>query len=221
LKNLMHVLRLLQEVLPEMSIIDEITHDLDWRETELATMKRLIKQTNITQKQRRVLLRAAWAMLYAHYEGFAKFCLTVFYDEVSRRVACCETLPRKTKALALDTTVKKMRSMATEDLIQELETFVAVTLKSVPAFPDVDTESNLWPNTLARLCENADLSAEIVETHAMKIRTLVARRNQIAHGQADVINDVDYYLTFEEVVYEIMYSLVFMIDERLERHPYR
>jgi hypothetical protein len=130
-------------------------------------------------------------------------------------------LPRKTKALALDTVVKKMRTMTTEDLIEEIETFVAVKLKDGPAFPDVDTESNLWPNTLKRLCENADLSSEIVESHALKIRTLVARRNQIAHGQFDVINDVDYYLTFEEAVYHIMYSLVFMIDERLKRHPYQ
>jgi hypothetical protein len=67
-----------------MSIMDEITRDLDWREAELATIKRLVKQTNITVKQREVLLRAAWALLYAHYEGFAKFCPTVFYDEVSR-----------------------------------------------------------------------------------------------------------------------------------------
>jgi MAE_28990/MAE_18760-like HEPN len=66
---------------------------------------------------------------------------------------------------------------------------------------------------LKRLCENADLSSEIVESHALKIRTLVARRNQIAHGQVDVINDVDYYLKFEEAVYHIMYSLAFMIDE--------
>jgi MAE_28990/MAE_18760-like HEPN len=204
-----------------MSIMNEITRDLDWREAELATMKLLVKQTNITPKQRQVLLRAAWAMLYAHYEGFAKFCLTVFYDEVSRRVAHCEMLPRKTKALALDTIVKRMKSMPTEDLIQEMETFVTVTLKNEPAFPDVDTESNLWPNTLKALCENADLSSEIVTTHELKIKTLVAHRNRIAHGEFNIINDINYYLTFEEVVYQIMYSLVFMIDERLERHPYR
>jgi hypothetical protein len=201
--------------------MDDITRDLDWRETELATIKLLIQHRDMTQKQREVLLRAAWAILYAHYEGFAKFCLTLFYDEVSRRVAHCEILPRRTKALALGKIVKKMKGMPTEDAIDEMERFVAVTLKKGPVFPDVDTESNLWPNTLERLFEEADLSAEIVIRHARKVQTLVARRNGIAHGQLEIINDVDYYLSFEEVVYQIMYTLIFMIDERLERHPYR
>jgi hypothetical protein len=183
-------------------------------------MKLLIQQSGITQKQKQVLLRAAWAILYAHYEGFTKFCLTLFYGEVSRRIAHCELLPKRTKEFALGKIVKKMKGLPTGDVIDEMEKFVAVTLKKQPMFPEIDTESNLWPNTLESLFENADLSAEIVTRHAQKVKTLVARRNGIAHGELDIINDVEYYLSFEEVVYQIMYTLIFMIDERLEREPY-
>jgi hypothetical protein len=53
-----------------MAIIDDISRDLDWREAEIASMRLLLNRKDISAKQIEVLLRAAWALLYAHYEGF-------------------------------------------------------------------------------------------------------------------------------------------------------
>jgi hypothetical protein len=210
----------LEKFFAKMPIIRQIEQDLDWREGELGLLKILIQQPDLSVKQRQVLLRAAWAMLYAHYEGFSKFCLTVFYDEICRRISSCDSLPRKTKALALESTVKGLKTLATEDLIHEIERFVSVSLKQIPRFPDVDTESNLWPDKREKLLEQADINADIVRRHARRIRTLVARRNGIAHGELNIISDVDYYLSFEQTIYEIMYKMVYLIDERLEKAPY-
>ena len=84
-----------------MSAIDTITEDLDWREREIASMRVLISGPGLTNSQRDALLRSGWAMLYAHYEGFIKNTLTVFYDEVERVTEKCKDLPSKTRTFSL------------------------------------------------------------------------------------------------------------------------
>ena len=67
-----------------MSPFDEIERDLDWREAELAILRLFLANKEITEREKRVLFRAAWALLYAHYEGFCKFALTVYFDALRR-----------------------------------------------------------------------------------------------------------------------------------------
>lgn len=202
-----------------MKILEEITKDLDWREKEIAAIKLLLKNQGVTKGQKEALLRAAWAMLYAHYEGFAKFCLTIFFDEVTQRSVTCSLLPKYTKEFALRRAIKKLKSLSTIDAMDELLNFNQ-HLISVPSFPDVDTKSNLWPELLKRLYAMADLNANVIDKHAAKLRTLVARRNSIAHGENNLITEYDYYKSYEDAVYEFMYDLAYQIDSRLAIAPY-
>jgi hypothetical protein len=48
----------------------QIEEDLDWREAELASFKILISSAPKGSVRESALLRAIWALLYAHYEGF-------------------------------------------------------------------------------------------------------------------------------------------------------
>lgn len=202
-----------------MTILNEITQDLDWRESEIASMKILLTSQRTTAKQKKALLRAAWAMLYAHYEGFSKNCLTLFFDEITRRSVPCGSLPRLTKAFALGSAIKNIRSMTTVNAIDEVSNF-SHHLTSVPTFPDVDAKDNLWPFVLKDLLSSADLSTVVVEKHFNKLKTLVARRNSIAHGEANMIAEYSYYKGYEEAVYEVMYDLAFQVEARLTVEPY-
>lgn len=203
-----------------MKTLDVLTQDLSWRESELGSLKLLLNRTGNTVKQKEVLLRAAWAMLYAHYEGFSKFCLTVFYDRACREIAKCQDLPEKTRVFALESDLKKLRKMASLDLIPELEKFSEDVLANTPSFPDVDTGSNLWPSVLEKLLDDADIVSNEITANHQKIRTLVARRNAIAHGQKNMIKEVEYYVTYEKTVYQIMYELAYLVDDRLKQPPY-
>jgi hypothetical protein len=84
-----------------MTPLEQISADLGWRESELGSLKILLGRRDLTKTQQAVLLRASWAMLYAHYEGFVKTALTIFYDEVSKRITNCGDLPKETRAGAL------------------------------------------------------------------------------------------------------------------------
>jgi hypothetical protein len=202
-----------------MTAIDELTADLGWRETELGLLKVFLQRKDVTPRQHDVLARAAWSLLYAHYEGYAKFCLTLFFERAERLVASCQVLPPKTKGYALFAELKRIRTLPADDLLRMLETFSATTGAQKPNFPEVDTKSNLWPNVLEELLELADINCASIDKNRVLLKALVGKRNGIAHGQAITANYVD-YLKQENAVYEVMYELAYQVDARLQTAPF-
>ncbi|MBX9464088.1 MAG: hypothetical protein KL840_14205 [Aquamicrobium sp.] len=202
-----------------MEAIDELTADLGWRETELALLKVFLQRKDVTAKQHGVLARAAWSLLYAHYEGYAKFCLTLFFERAARTVASCQLLPPKTKEYALFVELKRIRSLPASDFLQMLETFAATTGAQKPNFPEVDTRSNLWPGVLEDLLTLADIKCASIEKNRILLKALVGKRNGIAHGQA-VDATYEDYLKQENAVYEVLYELAYEVDARLKAPPF-
>lgn len=203
-----------------MSILDDITRDLDWRESEIASMRIVLASPGISATQKIALLRASWALLYAHFEGFCKNTLVTYYDFVSRSGVIINDLPEASKAFALQNKIKDLRKLPNKDLILEISNFNANHLSVPPEFPDIDTQSNLWPHVLIELLEIADLSTAKVQEHELKLKTLVARRNKIAHGEHNMISETSYYREFEDAVYDVIYDLAYQIEERLSRAPF-
>lgn len=202
------------------SLLDVITDDLSWREAELGSLKLLFSRDDITNHQKVVLLRASWALLYAHYEGFAKTSLAAFYDYAKESVMNCGALPVKTRLFALEKKINRLRSLSAEPLLDELEKFSELFYDPSPDFPEVDTKSNLWPNVLEDLLDDADIKVDALEEHRIKIKTLVKRRNDIAHGKMEFIHEINYYREFESAVYDLMYEMALRMDDRLKIDPY-
>jgi hypothetical protein len=79
-----------------MSWARQLEADLDWREGELASLKHQVVTAKSGSVAERSLLRAIWAMLYAHYEGFCRFALNVYLKELENsgiaRAKCLEPL---------------------------------------------------------------------------------------------------------------------------------
>jgi len=199
-----------------MTPLEEIEKDLDWREAELAILKILLANEQNAERESLVLFRAGWALLYAHFEGFCKFSLTVYYDSIRRSGKLNRDLPSSMQALALDKRLKLLRSLPTADLILEILTFEAEYLHKIAEFPEIDTESNLWPTTFKTLLDGADISLPSLDANNRSIATLVSRRNKIAHGERDMIPEFAYYVTFHDAVTTIMYDLAISIDEKLK-----
>lgn len=198
-----------------MSAIKEIERDLAWREAELAVLRLLLANKEITEREKLVLFRAAWALLYAHYEGFCKFALTVYYDNLRNSGVSCKHLAPRTQVFALSDRLKVMRNLSPIDLVYSIVNFQADVMEKSVSFPDVDTASNLWPQTLGELLEDADIKLGSLSAHNRALATLVSRRNKIAHGERDIIPEYDYYVGFEDAVKLVMYELALEIDQKL------
>ena len=70
------------------------------------------------------------------------------------------------------------------------------------------------------LLKTADLNTSIAEKNEAKLRTLVSRRNSIAHGEKSFINEISYFRGYEEAVYEVLYDVALQVDYRLSQPPY-
>ena len=198
------------------SYFAEIENDLDWREAELAIFRIQLSENDRSPKVRRVFIRSAWALLYAHFEGFCKFALTAYYDEIRHRGLRCCDLPASLRDFALDSQLRRLKNLPRDEAIDAILEFSTVHLVATPTFPEVETDSNLSSKKLADLLSCADIKLSSLEDHGRKIDTLVSRRNKIAHGEREQIDEVAYYLTFEDAAKMVMYDLALSIDARID-----
>jgi hypothetical protein len=53
--------------------------------------------------------------------------------------------------------------------------------------------SNLWPNIFEETCSELGLSSSYIEPHRLNLKSLVSRRNDIAHGKDVGVSDKDLY----------------------------
>ena len=201
-----------------------LEQDLKWRESELASLKRLAINATSEQVVHRALLRAMWALLYAHFEGFTKFCWDTVLDHVQAAAVPANGLNIKYALLALEPRFKDHRANLDSSSIW---TFFAVGLPQAllaPAeFPEdsrLKTESNLWPNIFERESDRLGIQCGELHKHRSRIKALVARRNDIAHGKNMVIATLTEYHEYENATLCLMHELAIKSIEIIDGKVY-
>lgn len=200
----------------------QLEQDLNWREGELASLKVLVAEASRGSARHQALLRALWAMLYAHYEGFCKFAWDTYLDHLQAsaplRQQCVENVAR----YSLSASFRTLRGDLSLRGLWDYCTTGFSTLMTEPVKFDVrlETNSNLWPNLCRENSSILGLPHTAVDQHRVKLRSLVARRNDIAHGQPMVIGSLDEYQEYESAAFEVMYELALGIVDYLGNRRY-
>jgi hypothetical protein len=200
----------------------QLENDLNWREAELVSLKtQVIKATNGSVLHQ-VLLRAMWALLYAHYEGFCKFAWDLYLDELQKvgvkRKECKAEIAR----LSLQKQFRELKGdLSLENLWNFTQTDFKTLLEENLDFQvKLETNSNLYPNLLMENSLQVCLDCTLVEQYKIELRTLVARRNEIAHGKKMLIKDIQEYQKYEQAALEVMHELAVSIVECLDKKLY-
>ena len=202
---------------------EQIEQELDWREDELTNLKILVAKARVGSTARTALLRALTVMLYAHYEGFCKFIWDLYLDEIRKsrvkRKNCCEpiiifSLKKKFKEISSSFSAQQIWDAFSNHVPQLLENEIEFDFK-------LETNSNLRPDLLKKNLEEIDLSCNALGTHKTALKTLLGRRNNIAHGQKNIIRTLSEYENYERAVFDVMYDLSFTVIENLDRSNYQ
>lgn len=208
-----------------MSADTILEDDLRWREAELSSLKRLAINASTEKVAHQGLLRAMWALLYAHFEGFTKFCWDTILDQVQAASIPTSGLERKFALLALEPMFKTHRANTDPDSIWSFfEADLPQALASFAQFPDKSrpkTDSNLWPNVFERESDRLGIQCKELDKHRARIKTLVARRNDIAHGKNMVISSLSEYHDYESATLCLMHELAIRSIEIIDRSEYR
>ena len=200
----------------------QIEEDLKWREAELASFKILIYFASKGSVRESALLRAIWALLYAHYEGFCKFAWDLYLDALEKEGVPRSVCRDNIVCLSLESDFKRLRGNLASESIWSFCTSEFQGLMSDPLVfqTKLETEHNLWPNIFRENTQKMALPTTMIDEHATRIRALVERRNEIAHGQKMIIQDIDEYQKYEDSALLIMHELAVNIIDALEGKKY-
>lgn len=212
------------------STVDELVDALDacfqWRRTELAALRTDVERTARRVKghppRDRMVLRAAVALIYAHWEGFVKDACQHYLDFVARR----KLRYRELSDPFLHTSLRRMIA-GTSTAPETLAKLTAAILTGgegrahMSRHGIVDTRSNLRYETVCGILSALGLPLGVIETREQLInRKLCDARNAIAHGRS-TFPDRDDVLELHRQVLEMMEHLRHVILEAVDEGAYR
>lgn len=202
---------------------DVLETDLNWREAELASFKIAIAMSDRKSVRESALLRGAWAILYSHYEGFCKFAWDSYLDEVENKKLPRSELVAHVAALSLRKEFKRLRGTLSDDDIYKFGSsgFLEMQLTTATFEEKLETDSNLWPNLYRENAAALGVTPKCIDDCFAKIKTLVARRNDIAHGQKMTIKDIQEYKEYEDAALLVMHDLALCLIEAIDTSAYK
>jgi len=158
---------------------EELKLELEWRYKEIENIKSIYKN-NITIQQRisniydisankeaKFILRSGILILYAHWEGYFKYCINEINDKLD---TLCLDL-NEVNNLLLSLLFKDKHKLEYRDK--------QILFKDII----IDTGSNLDWKRLEKLLDIYNFNKKQFEEYKFQINTLVKIRNGIAHGE--------------------------------------
>lgn len=200
----------------------EIENELDWRWSELASIKVQIIKSDKTSVRYQALLRALIVLLYAHYEGFCKFSWDLYLDSLERQQLKRKDCDERIVRLSLSKKFKELRGdLSPQGVWDFFTTHFPLLMDDCLEFKvRLETQSNLWPHLLKTNSQEVGLSCTMADYHESLLKALVRRRNDIAHGRRELIRDLDEYEKYEKAAFDAMYELGLSVVECLENRTY-
>lgn len=216
----------------------DLERDLSERTTELLFYQ------NQTQAARSIedadrLRRALVLLLYAHFEGFAKFAFEAYLLAVNALELSCRDASTTLVAATLQDIFKELRSahpvrglfkgQVAEDStlmrfareMRFVETAYEILDRKV-MIPDtvVQTESNLKIHVLRKLLFRVGLDPALFDEYTGEIEELVNRRNLIAHGADRAGVEEQVYTKLRDSVLKVMAGISREIVEAARNRKY-
>lgn len=187
----------------DQDLSDLFDEDLIWRRRELSDMKAAVKAADAAAKS--VLLRAIITMSYAHWEGYVRTCANRYFDYLAIRRRPYAVLERQiyvnTFLVRLDNLRKTRVSLETRSkLVNDILDGAGGTFRYVNPLL-IDTKSNLNADTIKDICLICSIDSSHFEANRFFIdQLLLKRRNAIAHGQQEFIDEDE----IDELVTEVL-----------------
>jgi len=185
----------------------------------LAILRALYSMESETTPRGRALRRSYLAMLYAHYEGFCKQAWEECQIEISRCGRPLSQIRCEIASQFLADEISNLRNESTDKFVDGILGFRLRLMDTVsPPYKKHET-SNLWPSVLSDVLEKLNLSTLEVRAHQVALKSLVARRNDIAHGENVGVSDADLQ-TMHNAVWDVILALIIDVVKYFEDRRY-
>jgi hypothetical protein len=202
-------------------IISKLEHDFDWREAEIAHLKRIYVGTMLSSLARPTLLKCLVLLRYAHFEGFIRNCLNVLIDNINREKLLISQLKRPYSDIALEKFVTRLRTAMDCGKICDLLHFDDnAHMNEVANLQDFSGTTNLWPDQIVKMLNRIGASIPELSSYRSTIATLVNIRNDLAHGKSIRVKSFSDYENYESGALSVGLAIFFEVQGVLDGKNY-
>ena len=197
----------------------ELTDALDnasaWRKKEISTLQSLIQSRNRPHEQA-ALRRAAVPVLYAHWEGFAKFAAMAYLELVLRQRRRYRELAANFLAISARGRIRQAAESRRLSAHIPVVEFIISGQDEQARFSTegaIDTESNLSSSVLRDILLTIGIPYEgdWSSKELLLDGSLLKTRNDVAHGERSVVDSSTY-----DQLHDLVISLVDQLKNSIE-----
>jgi hypothetical protein len=216
----------------------EIEEDFSWRQDELRFFQNQLGSLDSEGEQER-FRRPLVLLLYAHFEGFCRFALTLYVDSVNKSGITCAEATSAIAAGSLsdlfralnnpDKKIPEFRHILPDDsklhrfgrqreFVERTADFATRPVKV--ADDVVDTESNLNPIVLRKNLYRLGFPHDQFSGFEGKINQLLEYRNKISHGEMRSGLSLKNYEELSAATYVVMEAMKLQVMNALQEKAY-
>jgi len=202
---------------------DAMSEDFAWRRKELHALKSMVV-ANENSHSRDIWIRAAIALLYAHWEGFIRRIGGCYLEYVARQGLANDKLKSNFLAISVSRMVREASASGKISTCLDLVEFFRTGGGSRSTLPwklGVNTKANLKSDVFQEIVVQLGLDYSRFSTKEKLLdEKLLRNRNQIAHGQYLIVQYAEYIDLHDEVL-AMMQDFYNQVDNSAFTHAYR
>ena len=194
------------------TFVEEILADIEWRTSELATLKSIPIRYSFSPDHKDLHIKYSVPAIYSIWEGFVKNCFTIYSNHLNtlslRRSEISYALLTHQLDSECDFNNPRVHFDKKIKLVQSLDELFKDTITIKPMVP---TESNVNLKVLNRILERFCVP-EIDEKYSRGLNKLLLFRNKIAHGENSIIVNMTHVTEFISLVENLMLDVVIGVE---------
>lgn len=192
--------------------IQEILADIEWRTSELATLKSIPIRYSFSPDHKDLHIKYSIPAIYSIWEGFVKNCFTIYSNHLNSL-----SLSRSEISYALlthqidsecDFNNPRNHFDTKKKLVQSLDGLFSDTITIKPTVP---TESNVNLKVLNKILERFCIP-EIDDKYNSGLNKLLLFRNKIAHGENSILVNMIQVTEFISLIENLMLDVVIGVE---------
>jgi len=206
-----------------MDLKNKILADIEWRTSELASLKTIPFIYNILPNHKDILIKYTIPAIYALWEGFVKNSFRIYIRELNKlNLSINEThLNLLTHALtSIDKLKLENQRMNFQNKKEFIENFQKQIEQPLLIGPEIPTKSNVDFKVINELLLRFNL-LELSINYENKLNKLLNFRNSIAHGENSIPIKIEDITEFSELIYDLMNEIFNKIDDGFNNQTFK
>ena len=205
-----------------MTIQEEISADIDWRNGELAELRVILHKAKLTPTQRLTYIRYIVPAIYALWEGYIKNSLELYCKVIHKSGVPITSLHENLLTLAIISNDKLALDKARTqfETQRDFSLYVCEHLgKPFPVVSKLPTKSNVNSEVLGDLLKRFNLG-NIDPRLGKSLDKLLIFRNTIAHGDNSIPVIEENIDEFTQLIQKLMVIVFDKIDYAVTHKTY-